>query len=123
MITMNYTYVKAHITKFVGNNKKYDAVVKEKLPQRKHTYSTTKEFISNNIKGSGTIRKIISRRHTRTDVHNPKRCRKKLDSPEISRKQIRESMARLHSKYMDSHNADHLSQLKLGKPSSMHNCT
>ena len=40
---------------------------------------------------------------------------KKLDSPEVSRRQIRESTARLHSKYIDSHNADHLSRLKLGK--------
>ena len=33
MITLNYTNLKAHITKFVGNNKKYDAVVKENYPE------------------------------------------------------------------------------------------
>jgi hypothetical protein len=46
---------------------------------------------------------------------NPKRWRKKLDSPEVTRHQIKESITRLHSKYLDSHLADHLSRLKLGK--------
>ena len=62
---MNYTNIRQHITKFVGNNNKYDAIVKEKLPHRKHTYINTLDFITNNNKGSGTVRKIIGRRHTR----------------------------------------------------------
>ena len=33
----------------------------------------------------------------------------------MTRQQIKESITRLHSKYLDSHLADHLSRLKLGK--------
>jgi hypothetical protein len=115
MITMQFENLRAHITQFVGHNKKYDGVVKLKLPQKKFTTSNTLDFKINNKRGSGTIRKIISRRHPRADIQNPKRWRKKLDCPEITRKQIKESTARLHSKYGDSHNADHQSCLKLGK--------
>ena len=59
---------------------------------------------------------MISRRHKVTDIHNPKRWRKKLDASNVSRKQVKETLSRLHSKYIKSHNADHLSRLKLGKP-------
>ena len=115
MVPLNYSNLKAHVTHFIGHNKKYDAVVKEHLPQKEHTSSNTTEFIRKAVKGSGTIRKIIGRRHARADIHNPKRWRKKLDAPEVTRQQIKESITRLHSKYLDSHLADHLSRLKLGK--------
>ena len=73
MIPLKYSNLKAHVTQFIGHNKKYDAVVKEILPQKEHTSSNTTDFIRKATKGSGTIRKIISRRHTRADIHNPKR--------------------------------------------------
>ena len=115
MVPLNYSNLKAHVTQYIGHNKKYDAIVKEVLPQKEHTSSNTTDFIRRAVKGSGTIRKIIGRRHTRADIHNPKRWRKKLDSPEVTRQQIKESITRLHSKYLDSHLADHLSRLQLGK--------
>ena len=77
-------------------------MVKLKLPQRKFTSSNTLDFIINNKKGIGTVRQIISRRHPRADIHNPKRWRKKLDCPEVTRKRIKESTARLHSKFDDT---------------------
>jgi hypothetical protein len=115
MIPLHYTNLKAHITKFVGHNKKYDGIVKLKLPQKPFTQSTTLDFITANKKGSSTVRKIISRRHPRPDAHNPQNQRKKLDCPGVTSNQVKESITRLHSKYLDSHDADHLSRLKLGK--------
>ena len=114
MIPLHYGNLKAHITQ-LGHNKKYDGIVKLKLPQKKFTQSNTLDFITNNKKGSSTIRKIISRRHPRPDAHNPKNLRKKLDYSGVTSLQIKESIARLNSKYIDSHDADHLSRLKLGK--------
>ena len=115
MIIINYNNLKAHITQYIGNSKKYEAVVKEKLPQKEHTSINTTDVIRKAVKGSGTIRKIISRRHPRADIHNPKRWRKKLDRPEVTRLQIKENITRLHSTYLDSHLTDHLSRLRLGK--------
>jgi hypothetical protein len=67
MIPLHYENLKSHISQYIGANNKYDGVVKLKLPQRKFTQSNTLDFITNNKKGSGTIRKIISRRHPRPD--------------------------------------------------------
>ena len=115
MIKMNYDNLRAHISRQVGYHKKYDGVVKEKLPQKEHTCSNTTDFITKTKKGSGTIRKIINRQHPRADLHNPKKWRKKLDSPTITREQIKDNIIRLHSIYIDSNLADHLSRLRLGK--------
>jgi hypothetical protein len=67
MIPLHYTNLRAHITQQVGHNKKFDGIVKLKLPQKKFTQCTTLDFITENKKRSSTIRKIISRRHTRTN--------------------------------------------------------
>ena len=115
MIPLQYSNLKAHITQRVGHNKKFDGIVKLNLPKKKFTQSTTLDFITENKKGSSTISEIISRRHPRPDAHNPKNLRKKLDFRNVTRDQIKESITRLHSKYLDSHDADHLSRLKLGK--------
>ena len=77
MIPLHYTNLKAHITQQVGQNKKFDGIVKLQFPQKKFTQSTTLDFITQNKKGSSTIRKIISRRHPRPDAHNPKKSQKK----------------------------------------------
>ena len=45
MIPLQFSNLRAHITKHIGLNKKYDAVVMEKLPQKKHTFSNTTDFI------------------------------------------------------------------------------
>jgi hypothetical protein len=41
MIPLQYSNLKAHITQQVGHNKKFDGIVKLKLPQKKFTQSTT----------------------------------------------------------------------------------
>ena len=52
IINMQYNNLKNHITAHIGMNKKYDAIAKEILPQRKHTYSTTSAQFQNIKKGS-----------------------------------------------------------------------
>ena len=56
MIPLHYENLKAHITQYIGHNKKYDGIVKLKLHQKKFTQSKTLDFITNNKRGSGTIR-------------------------------------------------------------------
>ena len=114
IIPLNYKNLEKHIKKHVGLNKTYDAIIK-KSPQRKHTQDNTHDYIAAIKNGSNKLRKIIARRHKQTDIHNPKRWRKKLDATNVTRKQVKQSTTRLHSKYINSHNADHLSRLKLGK--------
>ena len=53
---IQYASLKGHITSHIGHHKKYDGLVKETLPQKKYTFSKTKDFINHNIKGSGTIK-------------------------------------------------------------------
>ena len=65
--------------------------------------------------GSGSYRKIISRAHKISDIHNPSKWRLKLHSSHVSRSQIKDSRSRLHSKYLSSDTADVLARLKLGK--------
>jgi hypothetical protein len=114
MIPLHYENLKSHITQYIGHNKKYDGIVKLKLPKKKFNQGNSLDYITNNKKGSSTIRKIISRRHLRRDANNPKNLRKKLDFPDVTSLQIKESIARLHSKFIDSHDADHLVHFKLG---------
>ena len=114
IIPLNYKNLEKHIKRHVGLNKTYDGIVK-KTPQRKHTKDNTHDFTIAIKSGSNKFRKIIARRHKQTDIHNPKRWRKKLDASNVTRKQIKQTLIRLHSKYINSHHADHLSRLKLGK--------
>ena len=115
--TIQYASLKGHITSHIGHHKKYDGLVKETTPQKKYTFSNTKDFLNNNKKGSGTIKKIINRKNKRGDICNIKRWNDKLGIETVTEPQVRESLKRLNSKYIDSHNADHLSRLKLGKKS------
>ena len=66
-------------------------------------------------KGSGKYRKIIGRESPIADIHKPQKWNKKLGTNSISRDQIKKAMKNLHSPYLDSVSADHLTRLKLGK--------
>ena len=111
---MNYENLKHHIKSHIGPGKKYDAIAKE-TPQKKHTQSNTYDLMSHSKKGSGTYRKIIGRTNTKIDIHNTDKWKKKLRTNNISELQVKRSMINMHSPYLDSANADHLSRLKLGK--------
>ena len=69
----------------------------------------------NTTQGSGTYRKIISKAHKISDVHNPSKWRAKLGDSQISRSQLKQARINLHSKYLGSDTADILTRLKLGK--------
>ena len=66
LTTIQYASLKGHITSHIGHQKIYDGIVKETLPQKKHTFSNIKDFIINNKKGSGTIKKIINRKNKKS---------------------------------------------------------
>ena len=66
-------------------------------------------------KGSGKYRKIISRSHKHTDIHNPYRWNSKINDNLVTRTHVKQSMINLQSKYLSSDVADVLSRLKLGK--------
>ena len=93
----------------------YDAIPKLSLPQKIHTHSTIGSLMSSIKKGSGAYRKIISRAHKITDVHNPSKWKAKLGDNLVTRSQVKQSMINLQSKYICSDTADVLSRLKLGK--------
>ena len=50
-----------------------------------------------------------------TNLHNPTKWKKKLADDNVTYKQVKKAMIRLHSPYIDSTHADYLSRLKLGK--------
>ena len=58
---------------------------------------------------------MINPKNKKNDICNTKRWKDKLDVEIVTELQVKECLRRLHSKYIDSHNADHLSRLKLGK--------
>ena len=93
----------------------YDAIPKLSLPQKKYTHSTIGSLMLSTKKGSGTYRKIISRSHKSTDVHNPSKWKAKLNDNLVTRSQVKQSIINLQSKYICSDTADTLSRLKLGK--------
>ena len=115
IMNMQYQNFKNHIKAHIGPNKKYDAIPLEKLPQKKFTYSNSAGLLHNIIKGSGPYRKIIEREIITTNIHNPSKWRKKLQDNNITSDQVRKAMIHLHSRYIDSASADHLTRLKLGK--------
>ena len=115
ILNMHYHNLKNHIKSHIGPNKKYDAIAKERLPQKKHTFSNTTEFMKSIKKGSGMYRKVIRRGSPLPNIHNPTKWKKKLDDQNLTRNQVKKAMIHLHSKYLDSTSADHLSRLKLGK--------
>ena len=96
LMQMQYKNIEAHIKSKVGINKKYDAIPKLNLPQKKHTHSTIGTLMSSIKKGSGTYRKIISRSHKRLDIHNPQRWKSKIDDTLVTRAQVKQSMVNLH---------------------------
>ena len=112
---MQYQSLKFHIKAHIGPNKKYDAIPLEKLPQKPHTFSTPAGLLRNIKRGSGTYRKIIERSFMVTNLHNPTKWKKKLADDNVTYKQVKKAMIRLHSPYIDSTHADYLSRLKLGK--------
>ena len=112
---LQYLSLKNHIKTHIGPGKKYDALAKEKLPQKKFTHSNTNDLMNSITKGSGIYRKIIGKEHPLIDIHNPQKWRKKLGNDGITRDQVKTTMINLHSLYLDSASADHLSRLKLGK--------
>ena len=79
---MQYTSLKNHIKGHIGHQKTYDAIPVEKLPQKKHTYSTICTLMENTGKGSGIYRKVIGRGHKTSDIHNPPKWNKQLRSQE-----------------------------------------
>ena len=115
IMNMQYQSFKNHIKAHIGPNEKYEAIPLEKLPQKKFTYSNSAALLHNILKGSGPYRKIIERAIITPNIHNPTRWRKKLQDNNITSDQVRKAMIRLHSRYIDSASADHLTRLKLGK--------
>ena len=114
-MNLQYLNLKNHIQTHIGHNKKYDAIAKEKLPQKKHTYSTINEFFHNVKQGSTAYRKIIERQNKAPNVHNPTNWKKKLSDPTTTSNQVKKAIIHLQSKYLDSSQADFLARLKLGK--------
>ena len=112
---MQYQNLKTHIRAHIGPGKKYDAIALEKLPQKKHTYSTVTALLHTIKKGSGTYRKFIERGLITPNIHNPIKWVKKLRDNTVTTEQIKKSMIHLHSPYLDSTSADSLTRLKLGK--------
>ena len=82
---MQYTNLKSHIRSHIGQNKKYDAIPIENLPQKKHTYSNTTSLMESIKKGSGHYRKIISREHATYDIHNPTKWNKYLNTHKLQK--------------------------------------
>ena len=115
LINMQYQNLKSHIKAHIGPNKKYNAIALEKLPQKRHTYSTASELLQSIKKGSRTYRKIIERNSTTIDIHNPEKWKRKLQCNNITSVQVQKAMTRLHSPFLDSISADYLTRLKLGK--------
>ena len=87
IIPLSYKSLEKHIKSHVGLNKTYDAIIKKSTP-RKHTQDNTYDFTVAIKSSSNKLRKIIARRHKQTDIHNPKRWRKKLDASNVTRKQV-----------------------------------
>ena len=112
---MQYNNLKFHIKSKIGVNKTYDAIPKLILPQKMHTHATLTSLMASTKKGSGTYRKIISRSHKQTDVHNPARWKAKLSDNLVTRFHVKQSMLNLQSMYISSDMADILSRFKLGK--------
>ena len=112
---LQYLSLKSHIKSHIGPGRKYDAIAKEIQPQKKSTHSNTADLMTSIKKGSGVYRKILGREHHHPDIHNPQKWRKKLGKDSITREQVKIAMKNLHSPYLDSASADHLSRLKLGK--------
>ena len=107
--------MKSHIKAHIGPNKKYNAIALEKLPQKKHTYSTTSALLRSIKRGSRTYRKIIERNITTIDIHNPEKWKRKLLCSYVTSQQVQKAMTHLHSPFLDSKSADYLTRLKLGK--------
>ena len=118
---LQYTNLKHHIKSHIGHNKKYDAIPKGSLPQKKHTYATTLKQMTTIRKGSGTYRKIIGRGQPLLDIHNPGRWNKRLNTTQVTHRDVKKCLINLQSPYLDSSTVDHLSRLKLCKHSLIHN--
>ena len=71
--------------------------------------------MTNTTQGSGTYRKIISKSHKISDVHNPSKWKAKLGDYQVSTSQLKQARINLHSKYLGSDAADILTRFKLGK--------
>ena len=112
---LQYANLKHHIKNHIGHNKKYDAIPKENLPQKKYTYVSTTNLMASIPKGSGTYRKIIGRGQPLLDIHNPGKWNKRLNTTHVTHTHIKKCLMNLHSPYIDSSSADHLSRLKLCK--------
>ena len=115
IMNMQYQSFKNHIKAHIGINRKYDAIPLEKLPQKKFTYSKSAGLLNSIKKGSGQYRKIIERDIITSNIHNPSKWKKKLHDNKITSDQVKKAMIHLHSRYIDSTSADHLTRLKLGK--------
>ena len=112
---MQYENLKNHIKTHIGPNKKYDAILPENKPQKKHTFSTAAGLLRTIKKGSGIYRKIIDRDKITTNMHNPSKWKKKLDDNYVTSEIVKKAMIHLHSPYLDSTSAENLTRLKLGK--------
>ena len=115
IMDMQYKNLQKHIRAHIGQNKKYDAIALERLPQKKFTHSTPIGLLKNSKSGSGKYRKIIERKEVVPNIYSPANMKKKLGEHDISNMQIRKSLTLLHSPYIDSTGADHIARLKLGK--------
>ena len=111
---MQYQNLKNHIRAHIGPNRKYDAIALEKLPQKKHTFSTLTALL-HHTKGSGTYRKIMERGTSPPNIHNPAKWNKKFKDNTATSDKVKKSMIHLHSPFLDSKSADSLTRLRLGK--------
>ena len=112
---LQYSNLKFQITSKIGHQKKYEALPKPTLPQKKFTHSNIESLMQHTKKGSRVYREIIGRRNKPTDIHNPKRWILKLNDIQITRKHVRTAMINLNSKYIDVPTSDIINRLKLGK--------
>ena len=115
IMDMQYKNLRKHIRAHIGQNKKYDAIAMEIIPQKIFTYSTPIGLLKATKTGSGKYRKIMEKNDVVLNIHSPAKWRKKLGEHDISDKQVKKSLILLHSPYLDSTGADHIARLKLGK--------
>ena len=88
LMPMQYNNLAFQIKSKIGANN--DAIPKLRLPQKIHTHSTIGSLMSSIKKGSGTYRKIISRSHKTTDVHNPSKWKAKFCDNLVTRSQVKQ---------------------------------
>ena len=114
MCNLRYLSFKNHITRHIGHNKKYSAIVKEVKPRR-FTSSTVEELMEKNVKGSGVYRKELARGRKMKNFLNPESWQAKLSDPNITENDIKQSLISLHSPLLPRDIVDYKTRLVLHK--------